>query len=79
MNDFSIYQSWRKFTKTTVVNAFFRQDSNAVFIPAGILRDVFFDPERPHYTNFGSMGFIIAHEITHAFDDSGAQFDGKGL
>jgi predicted metalloendopeptidase len=50
-----------------------------VFIPAGILRDVFFDPERPHYINFGSMGFIIAHEITHAFDDSGAQFDGKGL
>lgn len=39
---------------------------------------MFFNAERPHYLNYGAMGFIIGHEITHGFDDEGRQFDLHG-
>ncbi|CAG2170556.1 unnamed protein product [Oppiella nova] len=71
-------QDWRNFANSANVNAFYWSQANAIVIPAGILRDVFFDNDRPQYMNFGTIGYIIGHEITHAFDNIGAQFDEIG-
>ena len=59
--------SWKKFVASTKVNAFYWEQSNSIVLPAGVLRDMFFDNDRPQYVNFGAIGFIIGHEMTHAF------------
>lgn len=46
--------------------------------PAAILQDRFFSADRPRYLNYGAIGQIIGHEITHGFDDQGRQFDLDG-
>lgn len=60
------------------MNAFYWSQANSIVIPAGILRDIFFDHDRPQYLNFGTIGYVIGHEITHGFDNIGAQFDEIG-
>ena len=46
--------------------------------PAGILQPPFFKGGLPRYLNYGAMGMVIGHEITHGFDDKGRQYDGTG-
>ena len=60
------------------VNAYNNSQLNEIVFPAGILQPPFFDAERDDAYNYGGMGAAIGHEITHGFDDEGAQFDGQG-
>jgi putative endopeptidase len=60
------------------INAYYNPQLNEIVFPAGILQGVFFDPDRSDSYNYGAIGSIIGHEITHGFDDQGAQFDPKG-
>ena len=60
------------------VNAYYSATSNEIVFPAGILQSPFYDLENTREQNLGGIGSIIAHEITHAFDNNGAQFDENG-
>jgi len=60
------------------INAYYNPQLNEIVFPAGILQGVFFDPDRSDSYNYGAIGSVIGHEITHGFDDEGAQFDPKG-
>jgi endothelin-converting enzyme/putative endopeptidase len=60
------------------VNAYYNPQMNDINFPAGILQPPFFDPSQDDAANYGAVGGIIGHELTHGFDDEGRQFDGKG-
>jgi endothelin-converting enzyme/putative endopeptidase len=60
------------------VNAFYSPANNSINFPAGILQYPFFDARRDPAANFGGIGSVIGHELTHGFDDSGRKFDGAG-
>ena len=60
------------------INAYYDPSMNNLNIPAGILQAPFFDPNAPAAVNYGAIGFVMGHEMTHGFDDQGAQFDGHG-
>ncbi len=60
------------------VNAYYDPSMNNINIPMGILQSPYFDPNAPLAVNYGSIGAVIGHEITHGFDDQGAKFDGEG-
>ncbi len=61
-----------------IVNAYYNPTMNEIVFPAGILQPPFFDVNRDDAANYGSMGAVIGHEITHGFDDTGNQFDAEG-
>ncbi|XP_064467526.1 neprilysin-1-like isoform X2 [Ornithodoros turicata] len=61
-----------------IVNAFYNPNNNDVSFPAGILQPPFYEYGIPLSLNMGAMGSVIGHEITHAFDDTGSQFDASG-
>jgi putative endopeptidase len=61
-----------------VVNAFYNPSMNDMTFPAGILQPPFFDPRADDAVNYGAIGAVIGHEMTHGFDDEGAKFDKKG-
>src|SRR5581483_5771048 len=60
------------------VNAYYNPMMNEIVFPAGILQPPFFDPKADDAVNYGGMGSVIGHEITHGFDDEGRQFDAEG-
>ncbi len=62
----------------TTVNAYYQPSTNEITFPAAILQPPFFNPKAEDAANYGTMGAIIGHELTHGFDDQGAQFDADG-
>lgn len=60
------------------VNAYYNPNLNEIVFPAGILQPPFFDPKADDAVNYGGMGAVIGHEMTHGFDDQGRQYDAAG-
>ena len=60
------------------VNAYYEPALNEIVFPAGILQPPFFDPKADMALNYGGIGAVIGHEITHGFDDKGSQYDAQG-
>jgi putative endopeptidase len=60
------------------VNAYYSPPFNEIVFPAGILQPPFFDPKLDDAVNFGGIGLVIGHELTHGFDDQGRKYDPRG-
>lgn len=60
------------------VNAYYSPTANEIVFPAAILQPPFFDPEADDAVNYGGIGAVIGHEISHGFDDQGRRYDGSG-
>ena len=60
------------------INAYYNPLANEIVFPAGILQAPFFDPNASDAENYGGIGVVIGHELTHGFDDQGSQFDPNG-
>lgn len=67
---------WHMFPQT--VNAYYNPELNEIVFPAAILQPPFFNPKADDAVNYGSIGTIIGHEISHGFDNMGSQYDGVG-
>ena len=86
--DFQHKRSMRKLSKPIdrhewhmtpqTVNAYCNFNMNEIVFPAAILQHPFFDSEADDAVNYGAIGSVIGHEMTHGFDDQGAKFDGRG-
>ena len=79
------YSKWGKPVDRTewgmtpqTVNAYYNPMANEIVFPAAILQDPFFDPEASDAENYGGIGVVIGHEMTHGFDDQGRNFDADG-
>jgi len=66
------------FMSPHIVNAQYNGSGNEIILPAGILQPPFFDPNADDAVNYGGIGVVIGHEITHGFDDRGRRFDARG-
>ena len=60
------------------VNAYYNPEMNEIVFPAAILQPPFFNPKADDAVNYGGIGAVIGHEISHGFDDQGSQYDGAG-
>jgi putative endopeptidase len=60
------------------VNAYYSPPENNINFPAGILQPPFYNPKASDAVNYGAIGVVIGHELTHGFDDQGRRFDGEG-
>ena len=67
---------WYMFPQT--VNAYYNPTTNEICFPAGILQPPFFDPNADDAFNYGAIGVVIGHEMTHGFDDQGRHYDKDG-
>jgi putative endopeptidase len=70
-------QEWLMTPQT--VNAYYMPPKNEIVFPAAILQPPFFDPKADPAVNYGAIGGVIGHEITHGFDDQGRKSDGDGV
>jgi putative endopeptidase len=87
-NDFNLKRDMAKIGKPVdrtvwgmtppTVNAYYNPTMNEIVFPAGILQPPFFDQKADDAVNYGAIGAVIGHEMTHGFDDQGRQYDGKG-
>ena len=68
----------RWFMTPQTVNAYYEPSSNEICFPAGILQAPYFDPNADEASNYGAIGVVIGHEMTHGFDDQGRNFDHNG-
>ncbi|WP_255484335.1 M13 family metallopeptidase [Granulicella sp. 5B5] len=85
---FEEYRQWHKLGKPVdknewgmtppTVNAYFDPQMNDINFPAGVLQPPLYDPKMDEAPNYGNTGATIGHELTHAFDDEGRQFDAEG-
>src|SRR5438552_3196521 len=85
---FEVRRNWAKIARPVdraewnmtppTVNAYYNPSMNEIVFPAGILQWPFFDPQADDAINYGAIGVVIGHEMTHGFDDSGAKFDPQG-
>lgn len=66
------------FMTPQTVNAYYNPTTNEICFPAGILQRPFFDPKADAAFNYGAIGVVIGHEMTHGFDDQGRQYDASG-
>jgi putative endopeptidase len=66
------------FMTVPTVNAYYSSEFNGITFPAGILQPPFFDANADDAVNYGGIGVVIGHEMTHGFDDSGRQYDANG-
>lgn len=80
-----LYSKWGKPVDKTewgmtpqTVNAYYNPMANEIVFPAAILQAPFFDPEASDAENYGGIGVVIGHEMTHGFDDQGRNFDAEG-
>ena len=69
-------QEWDMTPQT--VNAYYDPAMNQINFPAGILQPPFFDPKADDAINYGAIGWVIGHEMTHGFDDQGRKYDSRG-
>ncbi|MDQ2995240.1 MAG: peptidase M13, partial [Pseudomonadota bacterium] len=67
------------FMTPSTINAYYTHNFNAIFFPAAILQPPFFDPNADDAVNYGSIGTVIGHEISHGFDDQGSKYTGSGI
>ncbi len=61
------------------INAYYQRSLNGIFFPAAILQPPFFDPNADDAVNYGGIGAVIGHEISHGFDDQGSKYNGLGV
>jgi putative endopeptidase len=87
-SEFATHENLRKYGKPIdrtewtmtppTVNAYYNPLMNEIVFPAGILQPPFYDPKADDAVNYGGIGAVIGHEMTHGFDDQGRQFDATG-
>jgi putative endopeptidase len=63
----------------STINAYYNPSFNEIVFPAAILQAPFFDPNADDAVNYGGIGMVIGHEISHGFDDQGSKYDGHGV
>ncbi|HVS81547.1 MAG TPA: M13 family metallopeptidase [Pyrinomonadaceae bacterium] len=88
VSSFEVHRQWAKIARPVdrtewgmtppTVNAYYNPSMNEIVFPAGILQWPFFDAQADDAINYGGIGVVIGHEMTHGFDDSGAKFDPQG-
>ncbi|MEK6620564.1 MAG: M13 family metallopeptidase [Chloroflexota bacterium] len=66
------------FMSPQTVNAYYDPNMNEIVFPAGILQPPFFDPDADDAVNYGAIGMVIGHEMSHGFDDAGSRYDADG-